>query len=688
MRFGSKTSVITFLALSWPAFLYPQTQSVDGVWTRVTAAAPQTLDFQPLEGPSTRYSMFNLNRERIGTILRSAPREFTEQAEHESTEVTVPFPDGKFERFRVEASPVIEKPLESKGFETRTYKGVGIDDPSATIRFEEAFDGFHAMVRSSKGVFYIDPSTKDSQRGAQGTYLSYFASARRRPARRLHCEVSSERAKRNQASLLQKKQGSRTTAESLAPEPAGLRTYNLAVAVNSYYVAAVYDGSLTVSAFDQAAAAVTRTVNRINGIYESELGIRLNLVPDEAKLIYTDPRRDPYRGVNADAQGSLAANQANLDKVIGKDHYDIGHLFTTQTAGLASVGSVCNADYKGQGVTGIDAPTGDDFDVDYVSHEIGHQFGANHTFNAISKSCKGNRYAETAYEPGSGSTIMAYAGKGICDPESLQDHSDAYFHLASLLEIEGFINDSNPGGGASCGTSAPLSFGRPSISAEGSYIVPKGTPFMLTAVLKKDPSNPTMINWEEFDLGDTAPPDDESGSPSVPRPLFRSRPPENEGFRFFPDFESLIHTSGSPTLGEALPMLDRTMKFRVTGRNNHGSFSYAETPVKIDVSSGPFKIVSVSGGISWSHGSIHKIQWDVANTGRDPVRCAKVSILLAIDEDPSKLYPLAEGILNSGSYNLTVPADVPVTDRGFLIVKADQNIFLAVYSSPLQITAH
>jgi hypothetical protein len=397
---------------------------------------------------------------------------------------------------------------------------------------------------------------------------------------------------------------------------------------------------------------------------------------------------DPYRGVNADAQGALAANQTNLDKAIGQNNYDVGHLFTTQTAGLASVGSVCNAGYKGQGVTGIDAPTGDDFDVDYVSHEVGHQFGANHTFNAISKSCKGNRYAETAYEPGSGSTIMAYAGNGICDPESLQDHSDAYFHIASLLEIEGFINDSNPGGGASCGTSAPLSFGPPSISAEGSYVVPKGTPFILTAVLKNDPSNPTMVNWEEFDLGDPAPPDDESGPPSVPRPLFRSRPPQQEEFRFFPDFESLIRTTGSPTLGEAFPMLDRTMKFRVTGRNNHGSFSYAETPVKIDVSSGPFKIVSVSGGTSWSRGSMHKIQWDTANTKHVPVGCAKVSILLAIDGDPSKLYALANGIANSGSYDLTIPPDAPVTDRGFLIVKADQNIFLAVYSSPLQITEH
>ena len=154
------------------------------------------------------------------------------------------------------------------------------------------------------------------------------------------------------------------------------------------------------SPFDQAAAALQRTVNRINGVYESEFGVRLDLVPDEAKLIYTDAKLDPYRNVNSDAGGALTANQTNLDKVIGNTNYDIGHLFTTQTAGLASVGSVCNAGYKARGVTGIEKPKGDDFDVDYVSHEIGHQFGANHTFNAVTGGCKEIDTPETASRTG------------------------------------------------------------------------------------------------------------------------------------------------------------------------------------------------------------------------------------------------------------------------------------------------
>jgi reprolysin-like metallo-peptidase family M12B/Ser-Thr-rich glycosyl-phosphatidyl-inositol-anchored membrane family protein len=683
MRPSRKASFVVVLIFLSPTILHGQSQSPDAVWTRLGPPSVGILDFEPAQGSSAPSSTFGLSQERIGAILRSAPHEFTAQAENNPTIVTIPFPDGRFERFRVEVAPVIEKPLESRGFETLTYKGVGIDDPSATVRFEQAFDGFHAMVRSSRGVFFIDPTKK----GNRGPYVSYFASSRPSPVRKVHCEVSSEQAKKQRRPSDRNKPASRPAASGVAFTPSELRGYRLAIAVNSYYVAAVYDNTLAAAPFDQAAAAVTRTVNRINGIYESELGIHLTLVPTEAKIIYVDPKTDPYRNVNKNASAALPLNQSNLDNVIGSKNYDIGHLFTTGTAGLAMLRSVCNGTSKAQGVTGISTPTGDDFDVDFVSHEIGHQFGANHTFNAITNFCNGNRNGDTAYEPGSGSTIMGYAGNGICDPESLQDHSDPYFHLASLLEIEDFVGDSSPGGGGSCGASTPVSFAPPSVSASGSYTIPKATPFVLTAELSNTPPNPTVFNWEEFDLGDPAPPDDESGPPSVPRPLFRSKRPDGRTYRFFPDFENLIETSGTSTLGEAFPMLDRTMKFRVVGRNNHGSFTYIEVPVKIDATSGPFKITSVSGGNSWPRGSAHTIRWDTARTERAPVNCALVHLFLAVDGNPSNLYPLAKGISNSGSYSVTIPADAPLTDRAFLILKSDKNIFFAVYPFALQVTA-
>jgi reprolysin-like metallo-peptidase family M12B len=684
MREGCRSSLVIFTLLLCPYAALAQNQSSDDVWKRVDETPVHPLDFAPPQGANAPASTFQLDQLRIRAILHLAPQEFTEQAQNNQTILTIPFPDGTFEHFRVEASPVINKPLESKGFETETYKGTGVEDPTATIRFEQAFDGFHAMVRSSRGVFYVDPTTKTEQRESQKRYLSYFASARPGPIRRLHCEVGGEQARSTRQNGDSNRPQARLPNTLATPAQPGLRSYRLALAVNSYYVSAVYDSSVSASPFDQAAAAVTRTINRINEIYEAEFGIHLQFVPNEATLIYVDPSSDPYRSVNAKAPAALPLNQSNLDHVIGKENYDIGHLFTTAAAGRARVRSVCNAETKAQGVTGIANPVGDAFDVDYVSHEIGHQFGADHTFNAISESCNGNRNSATAYEPGSGSTIMGYAGKGICDPESLQDDSDSYFHLVSLLEISGYISDTSPGAGGSCGTFTPITFPPPSLSAAGSYTVPKGTPFVLTSDLQQSPANPTVFNWEEFDLGDPAPPDDDSGPLATPRPLFRSRKPDARVYRFFPDFETLTNTAG-PTLGETMPMIERTMLFRVVGRNNHGSFTYAEVPVKVDVTSGPFKITSVSGGNSWARGSSHSIRWDTAHTNLPPVDCKTVNLFLAVDGDPSHWYSLAKGVSNSGSYNLTIAADAPLADKAYLVVRSEGNIFLDVYPFSLQI---
>jgi hypothetical protein len=390
--------------------------------------------------------------------------------------------------------------------------------------------------------------------------------------------------------------------------------------------------------------------------------------------------------VNSDANSALAVNQKNLDTVIGNANYDIGHLFTTSTAGLASVGAVCNPNYKAQGVTGIATPTGDDFDVDYVSHEIGHQFGANHTFNAISGYCNGNRNADTAYEPGSGSTIMGYAGNGICDPESLQQHSDPYFHIASLIEIRDYITDNTPGSGGSCGSLAPTSNASLPVPKSAMYAVPKATPFLLSETSTSGVPTPVLFAWEEFDLGDPAPPDNEDGPNATPRPLFRSRPPGGDGVRYFPDYANLILAPSVPALGEALPMLSRTMKFRITTRNNRGGFSANDVTVTVDSGSGPFKILPSTGGSTWQRGSVHTLKWDQANTDKPPLNCKRLILQIITDNDPTKPFTLAKDVPNTGSYDLTVPSSTPLSAHARVIVKAEEGIFFAVSPTDVQIT--
>lgn len=286
MLLQKRVCLLAGFALLVSSVLTAQTQSQDAVWARLDIKEVDTLDFKPIEGTSSLFSVFALNQVRIDNILKLAPREFSEQAKNNTTVMSIPFPNGTFERFRVEESPVIEKPLEAAGHETHTYKGIGIDDPSATIRFERAFDGFHAMVRSSIGVFYIDPSSTKKGSKSTTSYLSYFASARPGPPKRLHCEVSGERAKQERQRFSSRKRPAPGAGQvkAFSSAPQGLRVYRIALAANSYYVEAVYDKDLGASPYDQAAAAITRTLNRINGIYEGELGIHLNMVDEESLL--------------------------------------------------------------------------------------------------------------------------------------------------------------------------------------------------------------------------------------------------------------------------------------------------------------------------------------------------------------------------------------------------------------------
>src|SRR5690606_22782836 len=173
-------------------------------------------------------------------------------------------------------------------------------------------------------------------------------------------------------------------------------------------------------------SAMVTTINRVNGIYEKELSVSLELIGDNDTLIYLNGSTDPF-DANNNGGALLGQNQTNTNTVIGAANYDIGHIFSTDGGGIAFLGCVCANNQKARGVTGSPSPVGDPFDVDYVAHEMGHQFGANHSFNA----CSGTESQQNAFEPGSGSTIMAYAG--ICGPvNNLQANSHDYFHITSL----------------------------------------------------------------------------------------------------------------------------------------------------------------------------------------------------------------------------------------------------------------
>ncbi len=595
-----------------------------------------------------------------------------------------PMPDGSMAKFRVWESSIMEHGLEVKFPEMKTFAGHGIDDPYATIRFDyNPYFGFHAQILSSaNGRVYIDPYAK----GDLDHYMSYYTLENKKISPFV-CEVKEEIPVPNNIITAGPCRGTQ------------LFTYRLALACTGEYAVAVCaPNAPTVPA---TAAAMLTTVNRVTGVYETEVSLRMVLVANNDLLIYLNGATDPYTNNNGGVM--LGQNQANVDAVIGNANYDIGHVVSTGGGGVANLRVPCVTGSKARGVTGLSNPVGDNFDIDYVAHEMGHQWGGNHTFNSSTGSCNGNRNGSTAYEVGSGTTIQAYAG--ICGTDNTQPHSDPFFHTLSFDEISNYISTGN---GNNCKVATSTGNTLPMITSmnNNGASIPINTPFTLTGAATDADNDPLSFCWEEWDLGPST--TWNGGATSITAPVFKSRIPIASGSRTFPDIAVIL--AGYPVnptgtmgglKGETLPTVARDLKFRLTVRDIHSG-----TPVTggivtggdgcqtgftgtyvvhVIATSGPFTVTVPNGGESYPASSTQTVTWNVVGTDQAPINVTNVKISLSTDGGLTYPTVLAASTPNDGSEAVTMPAATSTTAR--IKVEAAGNVFFDISNVNFNITA-
>ncbi|HRI20816.1 MAG TPA: M12 family metallo-peptidase [Panacibacter sp.] len=632
------------------------TYSQDNFWKDIPRQNMEDLLSKRKIQPS-KYRTVELDINAFEQFAKALPAEGSAAVAQQNNIISIPMPDGSFSRFSMVQSPIMEPPLAAKFPSLKTYSGKGIDDKTAVIKIDRTKYGFHAMILSPvTGSVFIDPVDNSSVT----TYLSYYKKDVT-PSAFFEAEVRMVPGSINQpdAPLL--------SGESCIGTE--LRTYRLAVACTGEYAQSL--GAVTK---EETLSFIVTSVNRVDGVYETELAIRMVLVANEDKVVFTNPATDPFNG-NYNGGLLLSENQKVVTDSIGTANYDIGHVFSTGGGGVAYYAVVCNSNYKARGVTGLDYPAGDPYDIDYVAHEMGHQFSGSHTFNTLSGACNGNGSQGYNAEPGSGSTIMAYAG--ICGSNDLQPHSDAQFHAVNRDEMLGYTNF---GYGNTCAVVTASGNQPPLANAGKDYIIPLSTPFTVTGTGSDPDGDAVSFDWEEIDVNG---PFGNWNTPSGTAPQFRSFIPSVSPVRNFPQITDVVNNLTS--VGEILPSYDRFINLRLTVRDNRyggGGVCNDDMRIRAFGEAGPFVVTAPAGqATTWNTGGTYMVTWDVANTSKAPINCYKVNILLSADGGLSFPYTLITNTANDGSQEITVPDNVEITTSARVKVEAANSIFYNVSNS-------
>ncbi len=604
-----------------------------------------------------QYDLYTLDFNVLKNVLSNAPLDRSGQ--YSTKIVSFPNANGEMEQYRIYNAPVMEDGLATKYPGIESYLGINIRKPSESIRFSTTIFGLHAMIFSEEGNYYIDTYTKDLN-----SYILYKKKDIVN-TRNFTCEVGNDESVKRVMDL-------NASSSSARASDGNFRTYRLAMACTIEYAAFhVNAAGLNAGTLAQKKAAVLAamvvTMTRVNGVFEKDMALRMNLVANNDLVIFIDA--DNFD--NANSGTLINQSQTVIDANIGAANYDIGHTVSTGGGGLAQLFSPCSAN-KARGITGSGAPVGDPYDIDYVAHEMGHQWGANHTQN---NNC--NRNAGTAVEPGSASTIMGYAG--ICAP-NVQSNSDAHFHGVSISEMMSFI----AGSGGSCAVTTPNGNSAPVVSAGIDYTIPKGTAFILKGAATDANNDALTYCWEQTNTEVSTQPPTQTATSG---PNFRSNIPSTSPNRYMPNLASVIAGNLAPTW-EVVPTVARTMNFSLTVRDNrtpNGGQTGRDNMVVTVANVGPFLVSSPNTAVSYVAGSNQTVTWDVAGTTANGINCPTVDIYLSTNGGTSFPILLASNVPNDGSEIVTIPNIVGTTNR--IMVSGNKHIFYDVSNTNFSITA-
>ncbi|MBS1510790.1 MAG: peptidase, partial [Bacteroidetes bacterium] len=651
----------------------------DGYWTSRTDRSGITTDKAVARVSYPKdYKLFTLDitplHQKLFTII--------DKKTAASTIITLPDAYGNMEQFEVFEASNFDPVLQARFPEIRAFSGKSITNPGSTVKLSIAPNGIQTMVFRADGKpsEYIEPYSADH------TVYSVFKSQRIKGNSPWVCSTPDMQL----ANGLTNKMNGTNGIESNVGQ---LKTMRLAQSVTAEY--SNYFGAFNASQVNLVLAAINATLTRCNGVYEKDLAVHLNLIANTTDVIYYDPNTDPYSPAGIGAGGAWNGElQATLTAVIGEANYDIGHLFGATGGGgnAGCIGCVCVNGQKGSGFTspanGI--PQGDDFDIDYVVHEVGHQLGANHTFSFSLEGTGQNK------EVGSGITIMGYAGITAYD---VAPHSIDIYHETSIQQIQTNLATKT------CPVTTPLAGinATPVVGALTNYTIPPSTPFALTGTATDaDPGDVLTYCWEQDDNSTTSGANSVASPTKLTGPNWLSFSPSTSPTRICPILSTILAgNSITPPLPggdaianiEALSSVSRTLNYRLTVRDNHpynsatgavGQTNFNNMTVTVDAANyTPFLITSQNSAVSYTAGSTQTVTWSVGNTTAAPISVANVKISFSADNGLT-FTTLIASTPNDGTETFTVPSTTTTTGR--IKVEAIGNIFFDINNAAITVT--